>query len=96
MCKTDLGYHWRSDPRLRLPSALYLTPKQAQTFNNILTMPVLLLYGKNGFVYKYPVLKDRISDCKHFKIQELDGGHHLHMEYPQQVSDAICAFMKQL
>jgi len=94
MRSTNQGYHWRSDPRLRLPTALYLTPKQAQAFNKNLSMPTILLYGKNGFVHKYPAVKERIADYKQLQIRELDGGHHLHMQYPEQVIETIVPFLK--
>jgi len=93
MVKTKLGYHWRSDPRLRLPSALYLTPGQATAFNQKLTMPKILLYGKEGYIHKYPFIKDRIAECSELETCELTGGHHLHMQYPAQVIDALLPFL---
>ena len=96
MRQTNQGYHWRSDPRLRLPSLLYLTPKQAQAFNNNLTMPTTLLYGKQGFIHKYSFMKDRMNDCKQVILKELDGGHHLHMEHPEQVIEALTEFLNNV
>ncbi len=96
MRKTEQGYHWRSDPRLRLPSSLYLTPKQVQAFNKNLTMPVTLLYGKQGFIHKYLFMKERIHDCQQIILKELDGGHHLHMEHPEQVIKALSEFINKV
>jgi len=95
--KTAQGYHWRSDPRLRLPSALYLTPGQSSAFSNNLDMPVLLIYGEDGFIKKYPALKKVVSGLKHeIKTTKLAGGHHLHMQHPNATREAICAFYQQL
>ncbi|PCJ50541.1 MAG: alpha/beta hydrolase [Gammaproteobacteria bacterium] len=94
MEKTAQGHSWRSDPRVRLPSYLRLTPEQSQAFINNLSMPVLLLYGKEGFIQKYPDFNKRISMSQHINTKQLDGGHHLHMQYPQQVIDAVVEFMK--
>ncbi len=90
---TAKGYSWRSDPRLRLASALYLTPGQSRAFLDNLNMPVLLLYGEDGFIKKYPAYKELISTLKtSVKTSELPGGHHLHMQYPELVREASKGF----
>ncbi len=93
--KTSDGYYWRSDPRLRLPSALYLTPAQSGSFLSQLHMPVLLLYGKDGFINKYPMLNEIISRLPdNFTISEVEGGHHLHMQHPVAIRKAITDFFQ--
>jgi len=94
MEETAEGHSWRSDPRVRLPSYLRLTPEQSQAFIEKLSMPVLLLYGKNGFVQKHPAFNKMVFMYQHINTKELDGGHHLHMQYPQQVIDSVIEFMK--
>jgi len=94
MNKTDQGYQWRSDPRLRLPSHLRLTSAQAQAFIDNISVPVLMLYGEAGFVNKYPQFKQLVNSCKHFTTKQLPGGHHLHMTYPDAVINAYCEFVK--
>lgn len=93
MLKTPKGLKWRSDRRLRLPSPLMLTSGQVQAFINNLTMPVLLLHGKEGFIGKYPQLSERIASNPHIKTKELPGGHHLHMQYPTRVIDVLLDFI---
>jgi len=94
--KTDKGYRWRSDPRLRLPSPLYFTPEQSTAFINKLEAPVLLLYGKDGFIHKYPALKEVVTRLNHvISTTELEGGHHLHMQHPDAVREAIMDFYKR-
>ena len=93
MEQSEEGYSWRSDPRVRLPSYLKLTPEQSQAFINKLSMPVLLLYGKDGFVQKYPAINKMVSMLQHIETKELKGGHHMHMEYPKAVIEAVIDFM---
>ena len=95
MNKTEQGYEWRSDPRLRLPSAMMLTPEQVKAFIELITMPVLLLYGIDGFVNRYPEVKKRIAYHPHILTKELDGGHHLHMQYPEQVISSLLQFINK-
>jgi pimeloyl-ACP methyl ester carboxylesterase len=93
MKEIEQGYCWRTDARVRLPSYLRLTPDQAQAFINNLSMPVLFLYGREGFVQKYAEFNEMIKKFKHIQTKELDGGHHLHMQYPEEVIDAVIEFM---
>jgi pimeloyl-ACP methyl ester carboxylesterase len=93
MQESEQGFSWRTDARARLPSYLRLTPEQSQAFVNNLSMPVLLLYGREGFVQKYPAFKAKLKELKEIETKELDGGHHLHMQYPEAVIDSIIEFM---
>ena len=93
MKSTDKGYQWRSDPRLRLPSQMMLTPGQSEAFIKNLSMPVVLLYGEEGFVKKYPQLSNAVNKYHHISKISLKGGHHLHMEHPVLVRNEIIRFM---
>ena len=95
MRETDNGYQWRSDPRLRLPSQMMLTSSQSQAFIENLTMPVVLLYGEDGFVKKYPILSRAVSKHDHIIKIALKGGHHLHMEFPEQIRSEIVKLIKE-
>ncbi|RLA04731.1 MAG: alpha/beta hydrolase [Gammaproteobacteria bacterium] len=94
MKKTAKGYRWRSDPRLRLPSAIRLSFNQIQAFINNLSMPVLLIYGDHGFIEKYPQFSGMVKAYSHVDAVQLSGGHHLHMEYPEAVAKILIEKIK--
>lgn len=93
MKESEQGFSWRTDARVRLPSYLRLTPEQSQAFINKLSMPVLLLYGREGFVKKHPAFNEMVKMFKHLNTKKLEGGHHLHMQYPEAVIKAVIEFM---
>lgn len=84
----DGGYTWRADPRLRLPSPARLTEKQVLAFLSRIAAPVLVIQGDHG-LYREARWLDRLQALKHPTHVVLPGGHHLHLETPGPVADAI-------
>ena len=90
------GYRWRSDTRLRNTSPYRLTLKQAQQFIRDIKCPVQLIYGSDGMDMVSSGLKVFGSLFEKFSSFELEGGHHVHMEQPQQTAELIKNFLAQL
>ena len=80
---------WRSDQRLRTPSMMMFTEEEARRFLECLTMPVDLIYGKEGYIHKYPAIQTRLDAVHDITTHELPGGHHLHMEHPELVREVL-------
>ena len=91
------GFTWRSDPRLKMSSAIRLTEEMVQAYLAALSMPVLLMRGEQSFFATTQTLQqraDRIPACTRVN---LPGNHHLHLEAETHaaVADAINDFLNQ-
>lgn len=78
--KVEHNFTWRSDPRLKMNSAVRLTDEMIYAYLKALTMPVLLITGKHSFFAHSGVLQKRAEKVSGMKHVELDGNHHLHLE----------------
>jgi len=73
------GFRWNNDPRLKLPSHIYLTPEQANAFARALSMPTCLIVAEQGLLKVrrgVPELLQQLPVTTH----HLPGRHHLHLE----------------
>jgi pimeloyl-ACP methyl ester carboxylesterase len=89
----DNGFIWRSDSRLRNTSPYRLTLGQAKQFIEDITIPVQLIYGNKGLSLVEAGLKEFAPLFQHFISHKLIGGHHVHMEEPEQASRYILEFI---
>lgn len=86
------GYRFVSDRRLSLGQPLMMSEGQVQEFLARIQAPVLMIEGQQGFVPHWPHLKGRYDKTPNLQLVSLPGGHHLHMDDPQPVAEAIRAF----
>ncbi|WDE00913.1 alpha/beta fold hydrolase [Thalassomonas actiniarum] len=93
--KTGDGYTWRADSRLRMISPYRLTLGQAEQLISDIEVPVQLIYGEQGMDFVASGLKHFGPMFKDFTSYALPGGHHVHMEQPQQTAEKILAFIQQ-
>lgn len=86
------GIYWRTDPRLRYRSPIYITEEQAQVFLSRIQAPTLFIRdGERAVPARYN-WQQREALIANLKITRLSGGHHLHMENPLPVAEAIRRF----
>jgi pimeloyl-ACP methyl ester carboxylesterase len=69
------GYTWRSDSRLTLPSPLRMSEEQALTFVRRIACPTQLVVAADGMLARNTTLLEQLP----FKLEQLPGGHHLHL-----------------
>lgn len=69
------GYTWRSDSRLTLPSPLRMSEEQALTFVRRIACPTQLVVAADGMLARNTPLLEQLP----FKLEQLPGGHHLHL-----------------
>lgn len=87
------GYAWSSDPRLTMTSAIRLTEEQILAYLAGIECQSLVIMADPP-----PPWMDREQMARRFaQVQGLEqvvlpGSHHLHLEDPQPVADAIAAF----
>jgi pimeloyl-ACP methyl ester carboxylesterase len=93
---SDGRWTWRTDPRLLMPSALYLTEEQVLAFLKDITSPVCLIRPEEGFPFPSDMLQKRISTVSNAQVFRIPGQHHLHLDNPESVAHCIHSFMKEL
>lgn len=86
------GLTWRTDARLRLTSSLRLTEDQVEGFIRAIRAPVLLIVAEQGLGGQGQ-FKHRLDWVENLQLVALPGGHHLHMETPQPVAEAVRRFL---
>lgn len=90
------GVEWRTDPRLRTFSLLRLTNEQAEAFMQAVESPTLSILGEQGFDELKTTQEQKKHLFKRFTSRECPGGHHLHMEYPEEVASEINLYLQEL
>ena len=87
------GFRWRTDPRLRLPNPQYLTEEQVLAFLRKVEAPTVLGMASEGLLQGQPQTKERICAFSSIDVVELPGAHHLHLDDPQPVAQAVNRFL---
>ncbi|WP_067560677.1 alpha/beta fold hydrolase [Halofilum ochraceum] len=90
----DGGVRWRSDRRLRLPAPYRFTEDQVVAVLRGIRAPTRLVVGDRGLLpMERPALEQRVEAIDDLAIDRLEGHHHLHMETPRPVADALGPFL---
>lgn len=83
------GYRWRTDPRVRAPSPFRFSEAQVPALLAGIPQPMQVIIGENGHqevdeaLLKWRELVAQLHETR------LQGGHHLHMQYPQETAQVI-------
>ncbi|QPG06650.1 alpha/beta hydrolase [Salinimonas marina] len=89
-------YFWASDPKLRTRSNLRLTEEQAKALMASITCPVYFAAASDSFKNLRERYGQRASWFKHAQCDYFTGGHHVHMEKPEEIGPAVAHFVEQL
>ncbi len=90
---TDQGYQWSSDARLKRASWLRMTEAQHDAILDKVVAEILFLKAKNGILNQFPI-ENRTNRLRHLKEIDCEGGHHFHMQYPEQTAKLIIEFLE--
>ncbi|MFO1258264.1 MAG: alpha/beta hydrolase [Gammaproteobacteria bacterium] len=93
---SEKKWTWRSDPRLRLASALQLTRGQTKAFLENITAPSLLVRPEPGFPFEEKMMAWRIEAVKNLSVVKTEGGHHVHLDEPQKIATLLNRFFNAL
>lgn len=87
----DGGVALRTDPRLKRPSAVRLTPEQAVAMLAAIECRVLLIEGRDGILGEREWARRSRAAVARLERRVVDGGHHLHAspDYVEAISVAI-------
>ncbi|WP_133181330.1 alpha/beta fold hydrolase [Shewanella decolorationis] len=94
MQPTTDGVAWRSDPRLRLDSPMRLTFEQVDALMQHVSVPTLLICGKQGFSQLQAALPKARKWFTHLSEHMLEGDHHVHMDNAKGVAHLIQQFVE--
>lgn len=87
------GIGWRSDPRLTLRSPVYLMEQQVLAYLAGIEARTLLIRGEQGYLHARPFMEQRHAQVGRLRIEDLPGGHHLHLDEPEPVAQALNPFL---
>ncbi len=88
------GVVWSSDPRLTLPSPVHLAESQVRALLAGLRTPTLLLLAVPETPYlPAAMIAARAAGVADLRIRYLAGGHHLQLDRPDAVAEAVLAHL---
>lgn len=86
------GWTWRTDIRLRVTSSLRLTDEQVESFVRHIEAPTLLVLANDG-LGGAGRFAHREAWVPNLTRVDLPGRHHVHMDDPEPVAQAIRSFL---
>ena len=87
------GFEWSSDPRLTVATPLRMTEGQVRDLIAHIECPVRVLFADPAQPYLPDALRRERAAClPRGDVVVMPGGHHLHMEDPRAVAQAIGTF----
>jgi len=86
------GFGWRTDPRLRFVSPLYLSEQQILAYMARIEAPALLICGADGYLVKRAYMRERYARIARLTVKILPGGHHPHLEDPEPCARLLGPF----
>ncbi len=91
--QTEGGYVWRTDAKLKYNSAWRYSLAQITQLAGHIAVPALAIFGdKSSARLQLDKFQNHFEQLK-FHI--IDGGHHIHMDNPAQVSGLVRCFYAQ-
>lgn len=97
MQEVENGWLWRTDARLRHPSALMMSEQQVQASLSALRTPTLFVRAQSGILAdNADATHARSRAIANFERIDVPGGHHCHLDGDTRpVGDAVKRFLKQ-
>jgi pimeloyl-ACP methyl ester carboxylesterase len=91
----EAGFEWSSDPRLTLPTLVRMTEAQVEHLVAGIECPALVVFAEPAQPYLPDALRRRRTALlPRGELRVLPGGHHLHMQQPRAVAEAIGGFLR--
>lgn len=87
------GFGWRTDPRLRFVSPLYLAEPQILAYMARIQAQALLLCGEAGYLVRRAYMQNRYARVAHLTVKIIPGGHHPHLEDPENCARWLEQFL---
>lgn len=91
--KIEEGVAARTDPRLKQTFPLRLTEPQILAFLRRIACPTLLVRASRGMRMTEEEERERTSAIRGLVVERVDGGHHAHLESPEEVARLVGPFL---
>lgn len=91
--RTDEGWQFGHDPKLQASSRLRMTEKQVLSFLAEIACPVLLVRPEDGWSVDESMYRRRVEAVDDMEVVSVEGGHHVHLEAPDQLCEAVGRFL---
>jgi len=89
------GYGWRTDSRLRHPTALMMTEEQVVASLKAIQVPTLFVRAEKGLLANRKGMDNRADAVSHLQIVDVPGGHHCHLDGDTRpAADAVRNFLE--
>ncbi|WP_390623652.1 alpha/beta fold hydrolase [Vibrio mangrovi] len=90
----DGQWMWRADPKLSSQSLYRMSEAHAEAVLAAIQCPFQVVLGSHGYsslkTYSRAVLPGQTD------IQQVAGGHHCHLEHPEQVGELLSQFIMKI
>lgn len=94
--KTDKGYHWRTDKRLRLRSPIRFSNDIVEDMlASKKPMTQLIIAEPYTYALSYKKVENRIKRLNPDSFAKIEGHHHLHMDNANEVFTSIQKFLNK-
>ena len=84
---------WRSDQRLKAPNPQHFNNELMLAYLRGIQAPTLLITADGGTLRKRSYFASRCGAIANLQVVTLPGSHHLHLEHPAPVAEAIADFI---
>ncbi|MDA0822711.1 MAG: alpha/beta hydrolase [Proteobacteria bacterium] len=93
LVSTSNGFASRHDRRLALKQHLTMTEDECLTLLANIACPALLIRASGGWLSDEVVVR-RSAVMRTLSIVEIEGGHHVHMDQPDRMTDLVVRFLR--
>ena len=92
--QTSDGFEWQTDQRLRTGSPIRINQETARDIIRQLDKETLIVLAEQGHSMVKRNLSRFENDYKKLTMVEVSGGHHSHMDHPQDVARHLAEFFR--
>jgi hypothetical protein len=85
--------YWRHDVKLQSQSLYRMSYAHADEFRLHIVCPQIVILGSSGFRHLQEIQKDDQGDAQ---FEQVNGGHHCHLQSPIRVSDLIFGLVNKI
>jgi len=93
--KTEQGYIWKTDKRLRWPSPSPMSESQIEEILQAINCPVLYVEAEQGYTFVHQLALQRSRFVKDLTQIKMVGDHHCHMDDVEFLSHQIQHFLDE-
>lgn len=93
LSQVESGYCWHTDPRLKTFSPIRISERLAHRIVRGISVPTNLIIAEDGLTTVKSNLKLYLQDYQSCGVHNVAGGHHCHMEHPQQILKVLEALI---